>query len=324
MNLDVFSYRDIQELGSNHALATELNAVLKNKGIMGVSHVPHFIEYSQAYTSAVRKFVKLPEEVKRQYAPDRDAGVTEGYELGAEWFQNEDNEWKLDDKKASFYAHIADHKENVWPTEVDLKTPYLALGNLMRTTAILLLDAMGITKSFGLNGDDWKGYGRMLHYQKVGSATDSNTNWCGAHFDHGAFTCLMPARYFRGEVEIEEPEEAGLHIVPTGTSDFVKVRAPDKSILLFQVGEFLQLASDDRIAATKHLVRKARGDIERIALATFIDPPDDIRISSASVLAKDERFSANLDANHTASYKDWASSSYERYRAINPLHVYSK
>lgn len=317
MNLDVFSYHDVQGLAHNHALAAELNAVLKNKGIMGVSHVPNFVECSQAYVSAVRKFVQLPEAVKKQYAPDRDKGVTEGYELGAEWFQNEANEWQMDDKKASFYAHIADHKDNVWPKELDLKTPYLELGNLMRTTAILLLDAMGITKAFGLSGDDWKGYGRMLHYQKVGTATDSNTNWCGAHFDHGAFTCLMPARYFRNEVEIEEPDEAGLHVVPTGARDFVKVHAPDKSILLFQVGEFLQLASNDRIAATKHLVRKAQGDIERIALATFIDPPDHIRMSSTSVLAKDERFSANLDANHTTSYGDWARSSYERYRATN-------
>lgn len=316
MKLDIISYSDILALGSNRSKALELDSILRNKGIMGVSEVPYFLERSDAYIKAVRAFSALPEEVKSRYAPDRDAGFTEGYELGAEWFKNEAGEWQIDDKKASFYAHIPDRACNIWPKEIDLKTPYQELGELMRHTGSLLLSALGITQTLGFKTDEWFGYGRMLHYQKVGSTTDSSTTWCGAHLDHGAFTSLLPARYFRNGVQIDEPEEAGLHVIPSGESQFSKVNATDHGVMLFQVGEFSQLASNDRIMATKHLVRKARGDIERFAFACFIDPPAETRVKSNSVLAQDSRFAASKAADETTSYQDWAAASYERYRAL--------
>src|SRR4029079_14978530 len=138
-------------------------------------------------------------------------------------------------------------------SEVDLKTAYLELGELIFTTGKHLLHFIGLDKTFGLRQDDLVGYGRMLHYHKIKETVLLNPNWCGAHFDHGVFTGLMPAYYFREGEEVEEPQEAGLFIMPARGNQFEKIHAADKSILLFQAGEFAQLATHDHIRATKHL-----------------------------------------------------------------------
>lgn len=174
---------------------------------------------------------------------------------------------------------------------------------------------MGLNKTTGIDHDGLVGYGRMLHYHKESDATDANPNWCGAHYDHGVFTGLLPAYYFRDGVEVEEPEEAGLYILPTHGKTFEKVPTPDKSILLFQVGEFSQLASNDRICATKHMVKKAKGNIERFAFALFHSAADDTVIHSTSILANDARYLENMSADKSIDYDRWQIASYARYRA---------
>ena len=142
-----------------------------------------------------------------------------------------------------------------------------------------------------------------------------NPNWCGAHFDHGVFTSLMPAYYFKDGIEVEEPEEAGLYIKPTHEDEFVKVDVSDKSIMYFQVGEFAQLVSNDRICATEHLVKKARGKVERFTLAVFFAAADDARIQSRSVLSQDERYASHRDSTGRVSFLAWQDASYQRYHA---------
>jgi isopenicillin N synthase-like dioxygenase len=315
MKLDIIAYNDIATLESNRVLADKIDTILRAKGIIGISGVPGFVARSQAYMKAAREFAALETSVKEQYTPKRDEGLTEGYELGAEWFKNATGEWQIDDKKASYYAWVPDKPVNVWPTEVDLQTAYQALGQLMLDTGSLLLGALGISDVLGLKREQWQGYGRYLHYQKAGNETEANSEWCGAHFDHCALTALMPAHYFRNGVEIDEPSEAGLHILPSGESDYVKIEASDKSLLLFQIGEFSQVASNDRIKATKHLVKKAHGDIERFAFALFFDAPYEATVKSTSTLAANPRYMSSQSEDGFVTYGDWSKATYALFRA---------
>ncbi|MCA9507944.1 MAG: hypothetical protein KC505_05940, partial [Myxococcales bacterium] len=81
MELDIIDYNDM----SLHK--DILIEALKNKGIVGVRNIPGFKENSKNYIEIARKFCALKEDIKNHYAPDRDKGQTEGFEIGAEQFQ---------------------------------------------------------------------------------------------------------------------------------------------------------------------------------------------------------------------------------------------
>ena len=87
--------------------------------------------------------------------------------------------------------------------------------------------------------------GRMLYYRKC----DHNENpyWCGAHFDHGLFTVILPAVYFIDGEQVSEPLEAGLFVRTSEETPFKKVVADDLDVMMFQVEEFGQLVRDDGI-----------------------------------------------------------------------------
>ncbi len=313
MELDVISYDDLR--ANDLKAKKKLEQALLQKGIVGIRDVPQFEMTARTYIYTARKFSSLSEHIKQQYKPNRDSGDTEGYELGAEWFKNQNDEWQIDDKKASFYAFVPDQTRNKWPKEVDLKTAYLALGKLIFDAGKHVLNAVGLNEATGLDHNLLTGYGRMLHYHKESDATNANPDWCGAHFDHSVFTGLIPAYYFRDGKEIDEPEEAGLFITPSEGGDFEKIYASDKSVLLFQVGEFGQLASNDRIKATRHRVKKALGNIERFTFALFYSAFDDIFIQPRSILTQDKRFIQCALADGRISYRNWATASFEGYRA---------
>ena len=315
MKLDIISIHDLINTKNIEAI-THLKTALLQKGIVGIRDIPEFENKSRAYINAARAFSSLDDSIKQKYTPNRDSGHTEGYELGAEWFNNKDGIWQVDDKKASFYALVPDSVRNRWPLEVDLKTPYLALGELIFNTGKILLNIMGLNDSVGLDHDKLVGHGRMLHYHKENDTTNENPNWCGAHLDHGVFTGLMPAYYFRDGVEISEPDEAGLYIIPSDGDEFEKIESSGKDILLFQVGEFGQLISDDRIKATKHMVRKAKGQIERFTFALFYSADDHTIIKSNSKLIHDERYQSHQFPDGSISYDEWQKASYEKYKAI--------
>lgn len=315
MKLDIISYQDLLAPNSNSIALEQLKTALLCKGIVGIRNVPEFENKTRAYIDAARKFAALDDAIKQQYAPNRAIGDTEGYELSAEQFKDERGKWQTDDKKASFYAVVPNDPRNKWPTEINLKTPYLTLGELIFNTGKLVLKTIGLDETVGIDHDLITGYGRMLHYHKENDVTNANPNWCGEHFDHGIFTGLVPAYYFRNGIEIDEPEEAGLYIIPNNGSHFEKINANDKSVLLFQVGEFGQLASHDRIHATKHVVKKATGGIERFTLAVFYNADNDTSIKSNSKLISDTRYTDNQLPDGSINYKKWSEASFERYLA---------
>jgi isopenicillin N synthase-like dioxygenase len=198
---------------------------------------------------------------------------------------------------------------------VDLRTAYLGLGELIFATGKSLLRAIGLDEQIGLRHDLLSGYGRLLHYHPEKNTTPAHQDWCGAHYDHGVFTGLIPAQYFLDGQPVAEPQDAGLYIIPTGRDQFEKVSVPDQSILLFQVGETGQLLSNDRIRATKHIVKKISQGMERYTFALFYSAEDDLVIRSTSHLTKDARFTDNQSVEGTVTAGQWQAASYARYRA---------
>ena len=87
------------------------------------------------------------------------------------------------------------------------------------------------------------------------------------------------------------------------------IRDPD--VMMFQVGEFGQLAMDDQIRATEHCVKKAPENIERYAMALFFAAPMDFEIHSQSVLTEDSRYGGHK--GEVCSFKSWHEASLKRY-----------
>lgn len=307
LDTNIFTYEDF----ANHDPATlqGIKKALLDKGIVGIRGVPGYRESAEKFIASAREFASLTEEQKQKYTPNRLLNEITGYEIGAEKFQRPDGEWIVDDAKASYYAFIPNDETNRWPDASNLKTAYLEIGQIMFDTGIQLLKSIELVDSrTNVPIDSVRGIGRMLHYRKQSDATMDNPFWCGAHFDHGLFTALMPAYYFRDGIQVAEPEEAGL-FVRLKDDQFKKVVSDDPDVLLFQVGEFGQLAMDDEIIATEHRVHKARGGIERFTLAVFFFPPFDTEIRSKSNLINDSRYGMN----ESCTYKRWHEESLRRY-----------
>lgn len=161
----------------------------------------------------------------------------------------------------------------------------------------------------GLHLEQDSRVGRMLYYSK--SNNNENPYWCGAHFDHGLFTAILPAIYFSNGEKVSEPLEAGLFVRTLEDGTFKKVVAEDYDVMMFQVGEFGQLVTNDEIQATEHRVHKATDSIERYTIALFYSAPMNLPIYSQSTLTADARYGANK--GEACTYRHWHEASLERY-----------
>lgn len=310
LDLDVISYEDFVREGPQ-AMGV-LERALYEKGIVGIRGIPGYKEKVSAFIQSARAFSALPEEVKESYGRV-EGEMFLGYEKGKEKFKNEDGKWVVDDLKVSYYGLIPDIKDNKWPQEMDLRTPFIALGALMTEMGEAVMERAGLLgeRTGIVLENPAEGLGRMLYYRKSNASQAENPFWCGAHFDHGIFTVLLPAFYFADGQAVPEPLEAGLFIKTTKEGVFKKVIADDPDVLLFQVGEFGQLATDDAIRATEHCVRKASGCIERYTMALFFNAPMDTVIRSFSELAQDARY--GVKPGEPCAYRHWHEASFNRY-----------
>lgn len=313
MIIETILYSEL--LKKNQDAVSKLENGLKNQGIIGVANVPDFLRKAKNFIKVARTFSLLSETNKRKYMPDRSKNAVEGYEVGVEWFKNQNDEWKIDNKKASYYAMIPDNPKNIWPDEVKISSSYLQLGTLIFDVGKLILDALGLNESIGLKHELITGYGRMLHYLAETDINNSNNNWCGSHVDHGLLTGLIPAHYFFDGKEIEEPPGVGLHVKPRQGNNFENIQSTKEPIIFFQIGEFGQLISNDRLFAAPHLVKKAFNGIERYTFAVFFDPDLHFPIKSTSLLKSDSRYLEQQSSNGSITYKQWQEASYARYRA---------
>lgn len=309
LDLDIISYEKLIQEDSQTLQILE--KALHEKGIVGVRGVPGHRDKYEQFIKAAREFSELPEEIKERSKPNRELGETFlGYEVGKEKFQRPNGEWVIDDLKTSYYACVPDNPSNKWPSEVDLKGPFQALGELMGEMGELIMYKIGLLGDrTGFYLEDDACLGRMLYYRK--SDHDGNPHWCGAHFDHSLFTAILPATYFVNGEQISEPMEAGLFVRTSAEAPYKKVIANDLDVMMFQVGEFGQLVTNDGIRATEHRVHKAIGAIERYTLAVFFKAPQDIPIYSTSVLTNDPRYGAKAGEAYT--YRQWDDATFHRY-----------
>ena len=309
LNLDVISYEDF--VNEDPETLTILDKALHEKGIVGMKGIPTYKEKVLKYIEAAREFSALPESIKESYAPKLDLGeLFLGYEKGKEKFQRPDGRWVIDDLKVSYYGFVPDSAVNKWPAEVDLKTPFQEIGVLMSEISQAVMIKIGlIGPSTGMYLDSAPRLGRALYY--CHGTEDSNPYWCGAHFDHGLFTVLLPAFYFSNGTAVAEPLEAGLFVKTSQDGIYRKVAADDPDVMLFQVGEFGQLVTNDGIRATEHRVHKATGPIERYTMALFNDAPMEAVIHSTSVLTKDARYGG--PAGTPCSYRHWNDETFKRF-----------
>lgn len=310
LELDIILYENLVQ-GDTETLQ-KLEQALHEKGIVGVRGVPGYRAKYEQFIQAARAFSALPEETKERYQPNRALGETFlGYERGKERFQRPNGEWVVDALKTSYYAFIPNIVQNKWPLEVDLKGPFQAVGAVMAQVGELIMYKMGLLgEETGLYLEEENGrLGRMLYYRQ--STEEGNPYWCGAHFDHGLFTVLLPAVYFVDGAQVAEPAEAGLFVRTSSGTPFRKVVADDLDVMMFQVGEFGQLVKDDLIRATEHRVHKAVGEIERYTLAVFFNAPMDVPIYSQSSLTHDARYGGV--AGEACTFRQWHEGSFKRY-----------
>jgi len=309
LDLDIIPYEDFVQ-GSPETMQL-LDYALHEKGIVGIKGVPGYREKVQRFIQRAREFSALPEAVKDQYAPNHELGETFlGYEMGKEKFKLPDGKWVIDDLKVSYYGFIPDISINKWPAEVDLKSPFQEIGALMVDMGEAIMKKIGLIGPMtGIEGG--LRLGRMLYYRKNENSAAENPYWCGAHFDNSMFTTLLPAFYFSNGEAVPEPLEAGLFVKTTAGGTFKKVVADDPDVMMFQVGEFGQLATNDAIRATEHRVHKASGCVERYTMALFFNAPADAEIRSYSVLTEDARYGAA--PGEPCSFGHWNKASFDRY-----------
>lgn len=311
LSLDIISYEDF--VNDKIETLNVLKTALLEKGIVGIKGIPGFKEKVFRFIEAAIQFSELSEDVKESYGPNQGLGeMFLGYEKGKERFKRADGSWAVDDLKASYYALVPDNTLNKWPLEINLKTPFQDVGLLMADTGTAIMEKVGLVgpkTDIAIEGLTYSG--RMLHYRKSSESHFDNPFWCGSHFDHGLFTALLPAFYFLEGNAINEPLEAGLFVKTAVDGIYRKVISDDPDVLLFQVGEFGQLVTNDALRATEHRVHKAIGPVERYTLALFFNPSEDTVIHSTSELASDKRYGGIKGA--PCSYGRWHEESFKRY-----------
>lgn len=310
LELDIIPYEDFVQ--GEQTTIQLLRKALHEKGIVGIRSVPGYKECAYRFIDKAREFSSFPLRVKESYSPKRGSGDFLGYEIGKEKFLRPNGTWIVDDAKASYYALVPDRLDNKWPIECDLQTPFQEIGLLMFNIGKNVMEALDLIGPHSvISSSQVSGIGRMLHYSKQSDETMENPYWCGAHFDHGLFTVLMPAFYFIDGKPIPEPTEAGLFVRTKEGKQFYKVVSDDPDVVLFQVGEFGQLASNDTIKATEHLVHKAKGGVERYTMALFINAAMDVVIHSHSELTSDARYSSGPGG--PCAFQHWHEASMNRY-----------
>lgn len=124
---------------------------------------------------------------------------------------------------------------------------------------------------------------RLLHYfptekTKHGSSSESFSDWCSWHNDHGSLTGLVPAIYLDQDgTPVPCPDDqAGLYI-KSRSGKLVHVVLPSAGSLGFQIGETSQIHTGGILQATPHAVRGCvdSDKVSRESFAVFMEPEMD-------------------------------------------------
>lgn len=293
----IFEYASLTENAEN------IVRYLHEFGFIAVRGVPGFIESRAEFLTRAQEFAALSDDLKNQCTTSKDKNL--GWSAGIETFNG-----MIDKYKGSYYVAIGDDNPRVgnnvwlsqdqWDQAEQFKNAYLALARLMFETGKEILPLIG------LNNENLKALGRMLHYAKPSEMdADDNPNWCGVHRDHGYFTALIPSLFMKDGQPVKKPAGSGLHIYDR------EVVVPD-DVMMFQVGEAAELISDGKIKATPHHVKKAYGGLERFTLALFMDTPFDVKMRVSDPKKINPDYISRYEPDIT--YGEWSKRSYNRYK----------
>ena len=294
-SLKTFAYSEIS------TSSNEIIAEFKNKGFIAISKAPNFEKAYKNFIHVAREFTNLPSEVQSQCTPID--SYARGWSRGIEVFNK-----RKDTYKGSYYVNIPEipSQPNIWPHHESIlafQECYMEVAEIIHNVGEKILSLLL------KNLQNTTCVARMLHYSAVPEGEDDgNPNWCGTHKDHGLFTGLGPEVYFpstsNDNKTVDKPPNSGLYILNN------PITTPNDDVILFQIGEALELATDGRTTATEHFVRKAYGGYERFTLAVFIQPKEDMILSCKNkhVLEKyEDRYTSDM------TYKVWNDRSLARY-----------
>lgn len=285
----ILDYDDLNSLAS--VIKTEFN----QKGYIAIRGVPGFKEAYANFIKEEQNFIALPDSEKEKSTPTD--SYARGWSMGIETLVK----GKRDLYKGSYYAHIPaeENHPNIWPQNLpNFQERYTTLGTIMFNVGQKVLSLLG---NWTVN----RGLGRMLYYSPV-LEMDNNPDWCGNHRDHGLFTALCPELFYQDGNPVPKPKGSGLYIMGQEIS-------PPDDVMMFQIGEVMELMSNGQVTATDHLVKKAYGGYERLTFAFFFDTPADISIDcdNPTVLEKyKDRYIPGM------TFQQWSDASYAKYNQI--------
>lgn len=252
-SLRIFSYHELT------ASRGEIIGEFYKKGYIAVQGIPKFYDAYKNFIRAARNFTALGKTERNHYTP------LDGRSCGW-WEGTEKLNGVQETYKASYYAWLPEQNAlpNIWPDIPDFEGYYKGLSEIMFKIG---QEILSLIESPSLGN---QGLGRMLYYSLVYSQ-DNNPHWCGLHRDHGLFTVLCPEVYVKEGVIVPKPQGSGLYITDK------EISLPC-DVLLFQIGEVMEMITNGKMRATEHFVKKAIGGFERYAFAFFCDPPSELII----------------------------------------------
>ncbi|RIA79823.1 hypothetical protein C1645_793709 [Glomus cerebriforme] len=279
---------DYTDLFNNADLYDEIEEAFGSKpyclGILLVKNLPEI--YAEKRTRLLRLasvFASLPDEIKEKTV-DEQSYYMFGWSCGKEMLNG-----KKDTLKGSYYGNpkydVPDVTEeqlkefpmychpNIWPSEYlpefeeafkDLGCFIIEVGKLVaRACDSFVLTKLPKAEPNYLEriiDESQTTKARLLHYFPIqtNQNDDIDDSWSGWHTDHSSLTGLT-SPMFVDERDLSYPEiecpdnQAGLYI-KNRSNTIIKVTIP-KDCLAFQLGAAMQLASDDNLHATPHMVK---------------------------------------------------------------------
>lgn len=253
--------------------ANELFAGLKDYGfIILVDHPVDHKLTSKAY-DLIHEFFQLPLESKRGYVC-KEGGGQRGYTaFGVEHAKNSQYPdlkefWHVGREtlvNPKFKQYLPD---NIWPTEIpEFKDTFLKLYNGLDTTAVVILDALGMAldlpQSYFRNMlQDGNSILRPIHYPPLGPTAPKNAVRSAAHEDINLITVMVGAT------------TSGLELLDRG-GKWLPVNCNEKQLVV-DSGDMLSRITNNVIPATTHrVVNPDNATSNRYSMPFFCHPNPD-------------------------------------------------
>lgn len=245
-SIPTLDMRDFYDEAKRDAFIIELEKACHEVGFFAVVNTGvDSVVIDRAY-EAIEEFFALDTETKFKYF-DPNLNGQRGY-IPSETAKGQT---KLDIKE---FLHIGTHS-NLWPKEVDIEEPVMAMYREIERYSVPLQEAMSL--AMGLPKDalgkmvkGGESLLRPIHYP------NKEGMWAAAHTDIDLYT-ILPRSTAEG-LEVQRPD---------GT--WIKVQVPDDAFVI-NVGDMLQNLTNGYFRSSVHQVRATKADYERYSMVLFM------------------------------------------------------